>query len=363
MTTLRIGIDTQSTVGRKTGIGQWTTRLLQALRDFAPDYAYVPLHWGREATMRLHNRLYWQQWGVSRQAQQQQLDLLHVPGFDAPVWQPCPTILTVHDLIGMVFPHNLPPVSRFYWATWLPFTVRFAAHIMADSEHTRQDIIRLLNIPASRISVVMMGIEPMYQPLTDPTLLDAVRHKYQLPAQFILFVSTLEPRKGIDTLLDAFARLPNKSVGLVLAGKRGWYTDQIFAQLERLRLTDRVIFTDFVPDDDLIALYNAAELLAFPSRYEGYGLTVLEAMACGTPVVCSNASSLPEIAGDATILVPPDAPDQLAEAMQRVLDNPSLQAEMREKGRQQAARFTWAETAHRTIAVYEQVLQAGRHAR
>jgi glycosyltransferase involved in cell wall biosynthesis len=355
---MRIAIDTQSTLGRKTGIGIYTAALLEALCQIAPQHEFIALNLEHEVRMHLDRRLRWQQWTLPRAAHRARSDLLHVPGFDAPGWKPCPVILTVHDLIGMLFPQNLPPVSRFYWSRWLPFSVRFADHIIADSEHTRQDIVRLLKIDSAHITVIPLAAGSQYQPLEQIDLLQAVRQRYQLPDRFIYFVSTLEPRKGIDTLLEAFAIIAptQPDVKLVITGKRGWYTEQIFAQIEHLQLAPRIQITDYVPDEDLPALYNCADVLAFPSRYEGFGLTVLEAMACGTPVICSNSSSLPEVAGDAALLVPPDNAAALAQALQRVLNDAALRQQMKALGQQQAARFSWSRTAQETLAVYERII-------
>jgi glycosyltransferase involved in cell wall biosynthesis len=354
---MRIALDTQSTLGRKTGIGIYTAALLDALRSVAPQHEYVEINWGTDRLMRLDRRLHWQQFEVPRRARATQADILHVPGFDAPRWKPCPVVLTIHDLIGMLYPRNLPPVSRFYWSKWLPFSARFADAIIADSEQTRRDIVRLLRLPDEGITVIPLAAGMQYQPIEQTAVLQAVRQRYQLPDRFIFFVSTLEPRKGIDTLIAAFAQLTPvlPDVKVVITGKRGWYTEQLFAQIERLRLTPQIQFTDYVPNEDLPALYNCAEVLAFPSRYEGFGLTVLEAMACGTPVVCSNSSSLPEVAGDAALLFPPDDVSALAQAMERVLTDTALQQQLRAQGLRQAARFSWERTALETLAVYERV--------
>ncbi len=357
---MRIGIDTQSSLGRKTGIGQYTALLLEALVQIAPQHEYVTLQWGRDPVMRLDRRLRWQQFELPRRARASGSDVLHVPGFDAPFWKPCPVVLTVHDLIGVLFPNNFPPAARFYWSRWLPASVRNATHVVADSEHTRHDLINLLGVHESRVTVVPLAAGAQYRPVLDPAAVQAVRHRYTLPQRFILFVGTVEPRKGLDTLVDAFARVRGtyEDIGLVIAGKRGWYTARLFADIGRLGLAETVIFTDYVRDEDLPALYCAADVLALPSRYEGFGLTVLEAMACGTPVVCSNSSSLPEVAGDAAIMVPPGEPDSLAEGLSQALASEDMRRCMRERGIAQAARFSWLETARRTLSVYE---RAGRH--
>jgi glycosyltransferase involved in cell wall biosynthesis len=354
---MRIALDTQSTIGRKTGIGIYAAALLGALRAVAPQHEYLEINWKHEVRMRLDRRLRWQQFEVPRRARASRVDVLHVPGFDAPGWKPCPVVLTIHDLIGMLFPRNLPPISRFYWSKWLPFSARFADAIIADSEQTRRDIRRLLHLPAERITVIPLAAGTQYHPIEQADILQAVRHRYQLPDRFIFFVSTLEPRKGINTLIEAFAQLAPvlPEVKLVITGQRGWYTERLFAQIERLQLTPLIQLTNYVPDEDLPALYNCAEVLAFPSRYEGFGLTVLEAMACGTPVVCSNSSSLPEVAGDAGLLIPPDDVSALAKALEHVLTDAALRQRLKTQGLQQAARFSWQRTAQETLAVYERL--------
>jgi len=354
---MRIGIDVQSTLGRKTGIGLYTANLLQALRRVAPQHEYVELSWGRTDELRTDQRLWWEQVELPRRARAAQVDLLHLTGFGVPRWHPCPTLLTVHDLIGLLFPANLPPISRLYWSRWLPRTIRWADQVIADSEHTRRDLIRLLGIPAERIEVVYLGVDQAFHPLKDQVALEAVRHKYRLPSAIILYVGTLEPRKGLNTLISAYATLAaDIPHHLIIAGKRGWYTEPLFRQVKALGLSQRVHFTDYVADEDLPGLYNLADLFVYPSRYEGFGLPPLEAIACGVPVVCSNAASLPEVVGDAALLVPPDDAEALAAAIRRVLDDKALRGEMRARGLEQAGRFTWEKTARRTAGIYGKML-------
>lgn len=356
---MRIALDVQSTLGRKTGIGLYTANLLTALRRVAPQHDYVELAWGRTQELRTDQRLRWQQMVVPNRARAAHADVLHVPGFDAPWWKPCPVILTVHDLIGMLFPHNLPPVARFYWSRWLPWSVRRADHIIADSEHTRRDIICLMHIPAERIIVIPLGVDASFRPLEDRSLLNALRKKYALPSDIILYLGTLEPRKGLDTLVAAYAALADRVPhALVIAGKRGWYTEPLFRQVRELGLEARVHFTDYIPDADMSGLLNLAQVFVFPSRYEGFGLPPLEAMACGTPVIASNASSLPEVVGDAGLQVPPDDVAALARAIQRLIADADLRARLRAAGLARAATFTWEETARRTVEVYEEVAYA-----
>ena len=351
---MRIALDTQSTLGRKTGIGLYTANLLRALRRVAPQHEYLELAWGGTEELRTDRRLYWQQVGLPRRARAAGAELLHVTGFDAPLWHPCPVVLTVHDLIGLLYPQNLPPVARLYWSRWLPHSVRWATRIIADSEHTRRDLVRHLGIAPERIAVAYLGVDAAFHPLEDGPALEAVRARHELPEANLLYVGTLEPRKGLDTLLSAYhllvADFPHH---LVIAGKKGWYTEALYRQVQELGLSQRVHFAGYVPDEELPALYNLANAFVFPSRYEGFGLPVLEAMACGVPVVCSQAASLPEVVGDAGVLVPVDDPAALAGALRRVLADRGLAGELRARGLERARRFSWEETARRTVEVYE----------
>lgn len=348
---MNVAIDVQSTLGQRTGIGQYTANLVSALRRVAPEVTLRELSAGRDLVMRTDRRLWWQQVGLPRRAVG--ADLLHVPGFDAPLRAPCPVVLTVHDLIGALFPRNLPPVSRLYWGRWLPFTLRFAAAIIADSEATRRDIQRLTPVRAP-IVVAPLGVDPLFSP-PPPARLAAVRARYGLTEPFLLYVGTLEPRKGIDTLVEALALLEGRAL-LALAGKVGWFWEQVTARIVTRGLNERIRLLGYVPDEDLPALYAAAAAFVSPSRYEGFGLPVLEAMACGAAVVTTTAGALPEVAGDAALLVPPDDPVALAAALDRLLTDGALRADLGARGRARAATFTWERTARATLAVYRAVL-------
>ncbi|MFZ6027462.1 MAG: glycosyltransferase family 4 protein [Chloroflexota bacterium] len=351
---MKIALDVQSTLGQKTGIGHYTANLLAALPQADPQNTYVPLDWSHAPAMRIDRRLFWQQIALPRRARGARAHVLHVTGFDAPRFKPCPVVLTVHDLIGALFPQQFPPAARWYWGHWLPRSVRWADAIIADSECTRCDLQRLAGIAPERVTVVPLGVDRRYRHPQAAAAMRRVCQQYRLPEQFVLYIGTLEPRKGLDTLVEAFVRLAGRLPhDLVIVGKEGWATAPLFQQVETLGLAARIHFTGYVADEDLPALYASASVFAFPSRYEGFGLPPLEAMACGTPVVCSNASSLPEVVGDAGLLVPPDAPTALANALEQVLVSPELHAALKERGHQQAGRFTWEETARRTLAVYE----------
>jgi glycosyltransferase involved in cell wall biosynthesis len=338
--------------GKKTGIGVYTQNLIAALRRSAPEIEIIELDDGATAHQRTDRRILREQIVLPRLAHQGRADVLHLTGFAAPIRATMPVVLTVMDLIGVLFAPNFPPVSRFYWSRYLPFTLRFPAHLVTLSEHTRQDIVRLTPVRASRIRVIPPGRDERFRPIEN------AHAEIALPEKFFLFVSTLEPRKGIDTLIAAFARVANEIVeDLVIVGKRGWDAEKFFAQVERAGLNTRVHFLDYVPEEQMPALYNLSRALIFPSRYEGFGLPPLEAMACGTPVICSNTSSLPEVMGDAGVLLAPDDVDGFAQAMVRLARDDLWHTELRAQSLQQAQKFSWERAARETVAVYQSVLE------
>jgi glycosyltransferase involved in cell wall biosynthesis len=262
------------------------------------------------------------------------------------------------DLIGVLFSRNFPPASRFYWSRYLPSTLRAAKHVVTLSENTRNDVLKLAPIPSGRISVIPPGVGESFRIIEDAGRLRATAARLGLASRFFLFVSTLEPRKGIDTLLDAYAKIAGQvSEHLVIVGKRGWYYETLFARVKALNLETRVHFADYMSDDDLPVLYNLATAFVFPSRYEGFGLTPLEAMACGTPVVSSNAASLPEVIGQAGILLAPADTDGFARAMGDLSANEPARADLRERGLKRASTFSWERTAYAMQDLYARVLE------
>ncbi len=268
-----------------------------------------------------------------------------------------PTVLTVHDLIFHHLPQHHKPLNRWYLRLTLPLYCRRADHIIAVSEHTRSDLIRLYRLPPHKISVVYEAADPRFVPQPAEAVADILR-RYGLPERYLLFVGTIEPRKNLPRLLSAFERLYAQRLtdALVIVGKRGWLYDDFFAALERSPARAAVLMPGFVPDDDLPALYTGAQALALPSLYEGFGLPALEAMATGTPVVCSDRASLPEIVGDAGVLVNPLDVDAISDGLRRVLCEPDLRSQLRERGLAQASRFSWDESARQTLAVYRKLL-------
>jgi glycosyltransferase involved in cell wall biosynthesis len=303
-------------------------------------------------------RLLWEQTAFPILAARHKLDLLHSLHYTLPLAYPGRCVVTFHDLTFFLFPelHTLP--KRYFFRLFIHLSRRRAAAIIADSESTRQDAIRLAQVPPGKIHTVLLGVTPDFHPESDPAVLQSVRLKYQLPERFLLFVGLLEPRKNLPALLQAFASLPSQQpeVRLVIVGRQGWMYEQTLRLVQELGLAEKVHFTGYVDQSDLPQVYNLAQMAIYPSTYEGFGLPVLEAMACGTPVITTDVSSMPEIAGVAGVLVPPGDIPALAQAIERLLSNPEERRRRAALGFERAAQFSWERTAEQTIAVYENCL-------
>jgi glycosyltransferase involved in cell wall biosynthesis len=272
-----------------------------------------------------------------------------------------PTVLTVHDLIFRHLPMHHKPLNRWYLNVTMPLYCRRATHVIAVSECTRRDLIAAYDLPEDKVTVVHEAAAPRFR-LQPPEAVAAVRSRYGLPDRYLLFVGTIEPRKNLACLLAVFEAIlaAGMSDGLVIVGRRGWLYDDFFARLEQSPGRDAVLFPGYVPDEDLSAVYAGAQGLVFPSLYEGFGLPVLEAMACGIPVVASNASSIPEVGGDATLYFDPMDVEAMVEAVRRLLCDTELWDSMRMRGLTRAADFSWEVAATATRAVYDAVLRGRR---
>lgn len=360
---MRIGLDVQTTLGRKTGFGFYVSNLVKTLERIDKKNEYSFLQPEINGDLSTPKRWVWDQITFPKLAKQAKVDILHQPCFSVPIFYRGKVVVTIHDLISVFFGYNIPFWSRQFFAKWMPFTYRFADHFIAVSEHTKKDAIKVLGIPAEKITVIREAADERYQVITDQKALQAVREKYKLgTAPFILHVGTLEPRKNLPFLVRAFA-LAKKNhhieAKLVITGKKGWYYEGLFQLVDELKLHEDVLFTGYVEDEDIPALYNAAKIFAFPSLYEGFGLPPLEAMASGTPVISSNTSSMPEVIGDAGILLPPENEVTWAAALVDLLTDEKKWQTCREKGLVQAKKFSWERCAQETIAVYEKVAGKG----
>ncbi|HLF28389.1 MAG TPA: glycosyltransferase family 1 protein [Anaerolineae bacterium] len=300
-------------------------------------------------------RIAWEQLAQPFALRRDQPDLLHATAFVAPILSNLKTVITVYDLSFALFPDLFRGPSLVYLRLFARWSVRRARRIITISDHTRRDVQRLYHVPLDCIDVAYPGVEARFRPLPRAAV-ETFRRKHALPDRFCLYLGTLEPRKNLARLIDAVSSLGSRDLRLVLVGGKGWLVEDLFAKVESLGLAERVRFIGYAPAADLPLWYNAATAFVYPSLYEGFGLPPLEAMACGTPVIASNAAALPEVVGDAGLSVGPEDVAGLAQALRRVWDDATLRAELSRRGLAQARRFTWEATARSTVESYRKAL-------
>jgi glycosyltransferase involved in cell wall biosynthesis len=379
---MRIGLDVTSALTQGGGIGRYTRELVRALaaldngrftlhlfaaKQIAPPAVPDPLpvapHIQLNAAPLDESWLY-RLWYRARLPAPVQwvtgpLDLFHSPDFVLPPTSGrIPTLLTVHDLSFVHYPAVYPAKLVSYLNRVVPWSVRRATHVLADSEATRQDLMAVWQVPPEKVTVLYSGVDEQFRPVADEGAITAVRARYQLDdTPYLLTVGTVQPRKNYQMLIRAFA--PIAAVwphNLYIAGGKGWLYEAMMQEVEQQGLTGRVRFLGFVDDADLPALYSGATLFLFPSLYEGFGLPLLEAMGCGLPVISSDASSLPEVAGETAVLLPPHQPQPWTDAMQTLLADPSRRQQLRAAGLRRAAQFSWQTAAHQLLALYQALL-------
>lgn len=301
-------------------------------------------------------------------ARRHHLDLVHDPMGICP-FPPLPgsrsfaRVVTLYDAIAFHYPEGYPWFNNFLHRRYIPAMVRNADRIFIGSAHARDDLRQFLGLASDQFDVVPFGVSSAFRPVPAVEA-HAVAARYGLTGPYVLTIGAPQPRKNLVRLVEAFALARQQAPGLrlAIAGPNLWHYEGIAQQIRALGLGDSVAMLGYVPDADLPALYSAAQLFAFPSLYEGFGLPVIEAMACGTPVVCSNASSIPEVAGDAAVLVGPTDVGAIADAMLRIVQDPALGASLRQRGTAQAAHFTWQQAARQTLDGYQRVLDRRRTA-
>lgn len=288
------------------------------------------------------------------------LALYHATDFTLPPTLPgTRTLLTVHDLSFVRAPETATPVLKAYLDRVVPRSVRRADHVLADSQATKDDLIALYGTAPEKVTVLLSGVNESFRPVDDQEARARVRERYNIPeGRYIFSVGTVQPRKNYARLAEALAALGDayRDVQLVIAGGQGWLDSPIYRTIEALDLGERMRFIGFARDEDLPALYSDAAAVAYLSLYEGFGFPVLEAMACGTPVVASNVSSIPEVAGDAALLVDPYDVGAIRDGLARVLSGDGLRATLVARGRVQARRFTWRRAAEQLQQVYRAML-------
>ena len=367
-------VDVSAAVHRRAGLGRYAESLARALVDADSDG--IGLFYNKERGIRplagldhvpTHTvALGYKPWRMlvwlgqlSRMGFDRLIPAAHV--FHAtehllPPLRRVPTVLTVHDLIFRHLPEHHKVLNRLYLNATMPLYCRRAGHIIAISECTKRDLVVAYGIPAEKVTVIYEAASLRFRPQSADAIASA-RVRLGLPERYVLFVGTIEPRKNLTRLLHAYetVALEGSSDALVIVGRAGWLYGDFFAALETSPIRDRVILPGFVPDEDLPAVYGGAQALVLPSLYEGFGLPVLEAMACGTPVVCSSTSALGEVSGDAALHVDPGETFSIVAALRTLLGDDGLQEDLRLRGRHRAAEFSWTGVAAQTLAVYSRV--------
>jgi len=364
-----VGVDaSRATVAQRTGTEAYSLHAIRQLvavgaahrfrlyYNAPPAAGLIPIGENCESRVIPFPRL-WTHLRLSAEMALHPPDVLWVPSHVLPLVHPRRSIVTVHDLGHHYWPGAHTARQRWYLEWSARYHARTAAHLIADSQATRDDLVRIYGIEPTRITVVYLGVDPALQRVEPEAQVQQVCRRYGISGPYLLYVGTLQPRKNLVRLLDAFSELRRSTPGplqLVLAGRRGWLCQGILARAEELGLGQDVVLTGYVPDADLPALYSGATLFVMPSLYEGFAMPVLEAMACGTPVACSNVSSLPEVAGDAALLFDPRSVDRMAAALKHALEDARLRTELSLRGKERAQQFTWERCARQILEVLEQ---------
>lgn len=356
---------------RRAGIHGYIYNLLAHLPAADPDQRYtvfygageppphpaLTLRKSRMDTARPIRRILWEQ--CIQPFALNGIDLVHELAFVAPLIMPRPFVVTVHDLSFIRYPERLPASRRLYLRALTGASCRAARRVIAVSQSTADDLVKLLGVPRAKIDVILHGVESRFAPLP-PDQIAAFRATHSLPDQFFFFVGTIEPRKNLPTLIKAYAALPEATRGrvkLVLAGGAGWDGGAAKATAEACGVAADVLFPGYVPDEALPFWYNSSLALVYPSIFEGWGLPIVEAMACGAPVIVSNVSSMPEAAGDAGVCLPPDDISAWTAALARAVEDPTWRATSRERSLRRATQFTWHTTARSTLESYKKALR------
>lgn len=360
---MKIGIDTQAACGNGSGLAVYTRQLTQAMQTLPRNGLELRfLNCSQQRDWNTVERLVWENIRLSRKIGEEKIDILHVPAFAPPFRSPCKLVVTVHDLIGMTFPNQMGWPSRFYWGRWLPACVRKADALIADSCETQKEIVRLLNVSESKVSVIYPSGHEGFYTFEPREALEGVKRRFGVRDRYFLTVGTLEPRKNMERVLQAFFKFleyggTGNSYQLVMVGLTEFAHGKYVRSLadSGLKNKDRVILTGYVQKEELNQLYSGSEALLFPSLCEGFGIPVLEAMAAGTPVLTSRTSSLPEVAGEAAYYVDPLSVDEISSGIRSLAENPSLRQDLIRKGFEQTKRFSWTKTAEETLTVYRKV--------
>ena len=370
---MRIAIDAHSVGAQLGGNESYALNLIEALAQIDSVNEYTLYVTTAAAHERFHQR--WPNFRVHRtlphtpliripltlstELRKHPVDVLHVQ-FTAPPFCPCPVVVSIHDLSFEHLPQTFNRRSRTQLRLTVRHSARRATRILTLSEHTRRDVIDTYRIAADKVTAIPLAAPSHFGPVADDKELQRVRHIYGIEGDYVLTVGSIQPRKNLVRLIKAYAALrgahsSNKCPKLVIVGKCAWLYDETLRALEETDVRDSVVLTGYVPESDLPALYSGALCFVYPSYFEGFGLPPLEAMKCGAPVIVGNATSLPEVVGDAALKVDPFDISAITAAMDQLINNSELRRELSVKGQARAKMFDWNDTARRTLAVYEQV--------
>lgn len=368
---MRIGYDITSLGARPSGVGTYTLQLLLGMAEADAGHEFVLLANRHEHGVALAghpslrprprpfpSRMLWMQALLPQFLAAEGVQLCHYPNSIAPLRSPCPYVVTIHDMTLSLMPGRHPWRKQLLVRPLIPLVARRAARVITVSQQARADIVRLLRVPEERVAVIAEAAAPIFRP-APPEEQARVRAAYGIAGPYLLFIGTLEPRKNLVRLIRAWHSLRQRGAiphRLVIVGAPGWAYRQIYAELHRLRCTDDLIFTGYLPLADLPAIYSAADGFAFPSLAEGFGLPVLEALACGTPTLISNTPALVETAGQAAVRVDPYDVPAIADGIERLLTDQALRDRLRRAGPARAAHFSWRRSAQATLALYHQVV-------
>ncbi|MBI5885815.1 MAG: glycosyltransferase family 4 protein [Deltaproteobacteria bacterium] len=349
-----------------TGIGRYIQNLLTHLPMIDQDNSFSAVTGPKGAAIPPCSNLYVrpllrdipvyalirEQFGLPGEMNRFNPDVFHYPSFNMPLNNPKPAVVTIHDLVYYLAPGACSRLRHWYARVVFPLVARRAMRVITGSEHTKRDIVNHLGVDPAKITVIYHGVSSLYRPVADVAAVDAVKRRYGLEGDYILYVGTHHPRKNLKRLIEAFAMIKPKGVRLAITGAMEERRLDLYETPERFGVQERVVFTGPVREEDLPALYSGATIFVIPSLYEGFGLTPLEAMACGAPVISSNLTSLPEVVGDAAMTFNPLDVEALAGCMQTLLNDGALRASLREKGIARARLFNWKRTAEQTLGVY-----------
>lgn len=373
---LRIAIDAHS-VG--TGLGgneSYATNLIEALAEIDEVNQYTVYVTRPEAIKRFGNR--WPNVNLrstrphtpliripltlGAELRKNPVDVLHVQ-FTSPPFAPCPVVVSIHDLSFEHLPETFKRRSKMQLRLTVRRSARRAAQVIALSQHGRTDLIDTYGLDPGRVSAIPLAAPAHFGPVKDEKELQRVRQTYGIEGDYILSVGSIQPRKNLPRLVAAFSRLrqaepEGKLPQLVIVGKCAWLYEETLRAIKELRLSNSVVLTGYVPESDLPALYSGAACFVYPSYFEGFGLPPLEAMKCGAPVIVGNRTSLPEVVGDAALLVDPFEVDDIAAAIKKVISDPDLQSQLSVKSLLRARLFDWRETARQTLAVYDRAAKS-----